>query len=313
MNKPFARAALAAGLLALTAQTAMAETIGVSMARADSVFLTILRQGMEGRAAETEGVTLQVEDAQNDPQRQLDQVRNLIAAGVDALIVAAVDGDGTPAMTRAAEEAGIPIVYAVHPPADLDTLPEGSAFVGSDEKQSGTMQTEEVCRLLGGNGAAYVLMGPLNNHASMVRTQDIEDVLATPACSGIRIVDRQVANWDRIEAQNVMTNWLSSSAEFDAVIANNDEMAIGAIQALKAVGRDAGSVVIAGIDATPDGLAAMKAGDLDVTVFQNATAQGAASVDAALGLTRGEAVDRRIWVPFELVTPKTMQDYAKSN
>ncbi|WP_407922198.1 sugar ABC transporter substrate-binding protein [Aureimonas psammosilenae] len=307
------RAALAATLLTAISAPASAQTVGVTMARADSVFLTILRQGMEARAKELPGVTVQVEDAQNDPQRQIDQVQNFIAAGVDAIVVAAVDGDGTPAMTKLATDAGIPIVYAVHPPADLDALPAKTAFVGSDEKQSGTMQTEEVCRLLGGKGAAYVLMGPLNNHSSIVRTKDIEDVLATDRCKGISIVDRQAAGWDRIEAQNVMTNWLSSSAEFDAVIANNDEMAIGAIQALKAVGRDPKSVVVAGIDATPDGLASMKDGDLDVTVFQNATAQGAASMDAAVKLAKGETVERNIWVPFELVTPANMQKYAKTN
>jgi len=295
-----------------TAASASAENIGVTVARADSTFLTILRNGMVERAKTLPKVSLQVEDAQNDPQRQLDQVRNFIAAGVDAIIVAAVDADGTPAMTKLAKEAGIPIVYSVHPPADLESLPEKTAFVGSDEKQSGTMQTKEVCRLLKGKGNAYVLMGPLNNHSSIVRTQDIEDVLATPECKGIKIIDRQAAGWDRIEAQNIMTNWLSSSADFDAVIANNDEMAIGAVQALKGVNRDVKSIVVAGIDATPDGLAAMKAGDLDVTVFQNATAQGAASVDAAVKLARGEKVDRTIWVPFELVTPQNMDKYTMS-
>ncbi|KQT64264.1 MULTISPECIES: sugar ABC transporter substrate-binding protein [unclassified Aureimonas] len=301
-----------AAMLASAATPALAETVGVTIARADSTFLTILRNGMEDRAKALSGVTLQVEDAQNDPQRQLDQVRNFIASGVDAIVVAAVDGDGTPAMSKLADEAGIPIVYSVHPPADLDSLPKKAAFVGSDELESGTMQTKEVCKLLGGKGSAYVLMGPLNNHSSIVRTKDIEDVLATPECSGITIVDRQAAGWDRIEAQNIMTNWLSSSAEFDAVIANNDEMAIGAIQALKAVDRDMKSVVIAGIDATPDGLSAMKAGELDVTVFQNATQQGAASVDAALSLARGEATEPKIWVPFELVTPANIASYDTS-
>jgi len=307
--KPSIPFTAAVALLAGVA-SASAENVGVTVARADSVFLTILRNGMVDRAKAMPNVKLQVEDAQNDPQRQLDQVRNFIAAGVDAIVVAAVDGDGTPAMTKLAKDAGIPIVYSVHPPADLATLPEKTAFVGSDEKQSGTMQTKEVCRLLNGKGSAYVLMGPLNNHSSIVRTQDIEDVLATPECKGIKILDKQAAGWDRIEAQNIMTNWLSSASAFDAIIANNDEMAIGALQALKSVKRDPKSIVIAGIDATPDGLAAMKAGDLDITVFQNATAQGAASVDAAVKLARGEKVDRNIWIPFELVTPAGMDKYA---
>lgn len=152
-------------------------------------------------------------------------------------------------------------------------------------------------------------MGPLNNHSALQRTKDVHDVIATDDCKGMSVLEEQTANWDRLEAANLMTNWLSSSLEFDAVIANNDEMAIGAIQALKSVGRDMNSVLVAGVDATPDGLASMAAGDLDVTIFQNAHAQGAAAIDAALALARGEPTEQQIWVPFELVTPQNMADY----
>ena len=292
---------------------AHAENIGVSMARFDSTFLTLLRNGMEARAAELGDVTLQVEDAVNDPSTQLNQVSNFIASGVDAIIIAAVDAESTPGMSALADAAGIPIVYANHPPADIDALPEKGAFVGSNEVDSGTLQTREVCRLLGGSGNVLILMGPLNNHSALQRTKDVHDVIATDDCKGMSVLEEQTANWDRLEAANLMTNWLSSSMEFDAVIANNDEMAIGAIQALKSVGRDMDGVVVAGVDATPDGLAAMAAGDLDVTVFQNAQAQGAASVDAAIALARGEATEQKIWVPFELVTPENMAEYQNKN
>jgi ribose transport system substrate-binding protein len=304
---------LSAAVLALFASAANAENIGITIARSDSAFLTILRDGMQNQAAKLDGVTVQVEDAQNDPSRQLDQVQNFVSSGVDAIIVIAVDGDSTPALTKMASDAGIPIVYANHPPADVDKLPETAAFVGSNEVDSGTLETKEVCRLLGGKGAAYVLMGPLNNHSSLVRTKDIHDVIATDECKGMSVIEEQSANWDRLEAANIMTNWLSTGREFDAVIANNDEMAIGAIQAMKAAGVDMSKVVVGGIDATPDGLAAMAAGDLDVTVFQNAIAQGAAAMDAAVALSRGQKTERQIWVPFELVTPQNMQDYATAN
>ena len=304
---------LSAAALALFASAANAENIGITIARSDSAFLTILRDGMQNQAAKLDGITVQVEDAQNDPSRQLDQVQNFVSSGVDAIIVIAVDGDSTPALTKMASDAGIPIVYANHPPADVDKLPETAAFVGSNEVDSGTLETKEVCRLLGGKGAAYVLMGPLNNHSSLVRTKDIHDVIATDECKGMSVIEEQSANWDRLEAANIMTNWLSTGREFDAVIANNDEMAIGAIQALKAAGVDMSKVVVGGIDATPDGLAAMAAGDLDVTVFQNAIAQGAAAMDAAVALSRGQKTVRQIWVPFELVTPQNMQDYATAN
>jgi ribose transport system substrate-binding protein len=304
---------LSAAALALFASAASAENIGITIARSDSAFLTILRDGMQNQAAKLDGITVQVEDAQNDPSRQLDQVQNFVSSGVDAIIVIAVDGDSTPALTKMASDAGIPIVYANHPPADVDRLPETAAFVGSNEVDSGTLETKEVCRLLGGKGAAYVLMGPLNNHSSLVRTKDIHDVIATDECQGMSVIEEQSANWDRLEAANIMTNWLSTGREFDAVIANNDEMAIGAIQAMKAAGVDMSKVVVGGIDATPDGLAAMAAGDLDVTVFQNAIAQGAAAMDAAVALSRGQKTERQIWVPFELVTPQNMQDYATAN
>ena len=304
---------LSAAALALFASAANAENIGITIARSDSAFLTILRDGMQNQAAKLDGITVQVEDAQNDPSRQLDQVQNFVSSGVDAIIVIAVDGDSTPALTKMASDAGIPIVYANHPPADVDKLPETAAFVGSNEVDSGTLETKEVCRLLGGKGAAYVLMGPLNNHSSLVRTKDIHDVIATDECKGMSVIEEQSANWDRLEAANIMTNWLSTGREFDAVIANNDEMAIGAIQAMKAAGVDMSKVVVGGIDATPDGLAAMAAGDLDVTVFQNAIAQGAAAMDAAVALSRGQKTERQIWVPFELVTPQNMQDYATAN
>jgi ribose transport system substrate-binding protein len=304
---------LSAAALALFASAANAENIGITIARSDSAFLTILRDGMQNQAAKLDGITVQVEDAQNDPSRQLDQVQNFASSGVDAIIVIAVDGDSTPALTKMASDAGIPIVYANHPPADVDKLPETAAFVGSNEVDSGTLETKEVCRLLGGKGAAYVLMGPLNNHSSLVRTKDIHDVIATDECKGMSVIEEQSANWDRLEAANIMTNWLSTGREFDAVIANNDEMAIGAIQAMKAAGVDMSKVVVGGIDATPDGLAAMAAGDLDVTVFQNAIAQGAAAMDAAVALSRGQKTERQIWVPFELVTPQNMQDYATAN
>ncbi|MDX0285044.1 substrate-binding domain-containing protein [Sinorhizobium meliloti] len=304
---------LSAAVLALFAGSAHAENVGITIARSDSAFLTILRNGMQDQAAKLDGVTVQVEDAQNDTSRQLDQVQNFVSSGVDAIIVVAVDGDSTPALTKMATDAGIPIVYANHPPADVDKLPETAAFVGSNEIDSGTLETKEVCRLLGGKGAAYVLMGPLNNHSSLTRTKDIHDVIATDECKGMSVIEEQGANWDRLEAANIMTNWLSTGREFNAIIANNDEMAIGAIQAMKAAGVDMSKVVVGGIDATPDGLAAMAAGDLDVTVFQNAIAQGAAAMDAAVALSRDQKTARQIWVPFELVTPENMKDYATAN
>jgi inositol transport system substrate-binding protein len=308
---------LAAAMTALMSGTALAANIGVSMALFDDNFLTVLRNGMVAQAKGMEGVNLQVEDAQNDVAKQLDQIKNFIASGVDAIIVNPVDTSATQAMSDAAAAAKVPLVYVNREPVNVDTLPDNQAFVASNEKDSGTLETQEVCRLFkeAGKTAAnvYVIMGELSNQAAVQRTKDIDDVIATPDCSFIKIIDKQTSNWRRDEAQNLMTNWLSTGTAFDGVIANNDESAIGAIQAMKAANVDMKSVVVGGVDATQDALAAMQAGDLDATVFQDAAGQGAGALDAALKLAKGEAVEQKVYIPFKLVTPTNIGDFLKKN
>lgn len=299
-------------LLLAMSSPSFAANIGVSMAKFDDNFLTVLRNGMQDYAATKDGVSLQVEDAQNDVSKQLSQIQNFIAQGVDAIIVNPVDTDATPAMTKLAVAANVPLVYVNRMPSD-NPLPAKVSFVGSNEVDSGTLEMQEVCKLMGGKGNILVLMGELSNQAARQRTQDVHDVIAKPECSGIKIVEEQTGNWDRTQGTDLMTNWISSGVQFDAVVSNNDEMAIGAIQALKAAGVDMNKVIVAGVDATQDALAAMKAGDLDVTVFQNAAAQGQGAVDTALKLSAGEQVESMVWVPFELVTPANMDQYLSKN
>jgi inositol transport system substrate-binding protein len=308
---------LGVAFAALMASSAHAANVGVSMALFDDNFLTVLRNGMIDYSKTLDGVTLQVEDAQNDVAKQLDQIKNFVASGVDAIIVNPVDTSATQAMSDAAAAGGVPLVYVNREPINVDALPDNQAFVASDERESGTLETKEVCRLFKEAGKTeanvYVIMGELSNQAAVQRTADIDDVIATPECSFIKIIDKQTSNWRREEAQNLMTNWLSTGTKFDGVIANNDESAIGAIQAMKAAGIDMKSVVVGGVDATQDALAAMQAGDLDVTVFQDAAGQGKGSLDAALKLAKGEAVDQKVYIPFQLVTPANIGDFLKKN
>lgn len=302
-------AAAVAGSLA--SPMAHAQKIGLAMAQLDT-FLTILKNGTLD-AGKKAGATVQVEDAGNDVGKQLSQIQNLIAQKVDAIIVNPVDTDATPKITKMVTDAKIPLVYVNRKPVDFDKLPAGVAFVASDEKVSGTVQTQEVCRLLKGKGNVLVLMGELSNEAARTRTKDIEEVVATKACSGLKIVDKREGAWDRTKGQDITTNWLSSGVKFDAIIANNDEMAIGAINALKAAKKWTPNSIVAGIDATPDALASMKAGDLKVTVFQNAAGQGSGAVDAAIKLIKKQPVERFVNVPFELVTPANLSKYAGKN
>lgn len=302
---------LGAALATLMASAAHAGTIGVSMANSDT-FLTVLRKGIEKSAGDA-NQPVQIEIAEDDVQKQLSQIQNFIASKVDAIIVNAVDTSATAPMTKLANDAGIPIVYVNRQPIDVDALGPKGAFVASNEVDSGTLETKEVCRLLGGKGDILVMQGDLANQAAVQRTKDIHDVIATPECSGMKILDEQTAVWDPVKAQDLMTNWIAAGHKPAAVIANNDNMAIGAINAMKAAGWDMKDVVVGGIDATQEALAYMKQGDLDVTVFQDAFGQGSGAVDAAMKLAKGEKVEAKVWIPFQLVTPENMDKFASKN
>ena len=306
-----------AGFAALMSTSAMAGEIGVSMALFDDNFLTVLRNGIQSYADE-KGQVVQIQDAKNDVAAQLDQINNFIASGVSAIIVNPVDTSATQAMSDAAAKAGIPLVFVNRQPINVDTLPDNQAFVASNEVDSGTLETIEVCaqlKALGKDPAnVYVMMGELSNQAAVQRTADIHDVMAAGKCAvTLNIIDEQTANWSRDQAQTMMTNWLSTGTAFDGVIANNDEMAIGAIQAMKAAGIDMATVVVGGVDATQDALAAMQAGDQDVTVFQDAAGQGSGALDAAIALAAGGAVEQKVYIPFLLVTQANVGDFLAKN
>ena len=298
------RSIVAIALYAILTSSASAQTLGASMAYFDDNFLTSLREAMTARAQEV-GASIQFEDAQGDVGKQLSQLQNFIAQGVDAIVMNPVDTSATPRMTKLATEAGIPLVYVNRQPEEQ--LPEGVIYVGSDENVSGKLQAEEIARLLNNEGKIVIMMGELATNAATLRTEGVEKVAAQH--EGMEIVEKQTANWQRNEAIDLMNNWLVSGIEMDAIAANNDEMAIGAIIALQQAGRDPKELVIAGVDATPDGLAEVARGNLDVTVFQDARGQGRAVVDSSVSLINGEPVDTYVMVPFELVTPENYKEF----
>lgn len=243
---------LAAAYLTLLGVPAQAETIGFSMQRFDDNFLAILRSGLEAHAKDLGNVTLLIEDAQGDIARQQSQIENFIAAKVDGMIVIPVEADAGVAMSKTADKAGIPLVFANNQPSNVDELPEKQAFVGSDQIQAGSLEAREVCRLLGGKGKAVILMGELGTLVARGRTEAVHEVFKSDECKGIEIVEEQTATWSRTQALDLTTNWLSAGLNFNAVIANNDEMALGALQAIKASGGSTGDYVVAGIDATQE-------------------------------------------------------------
>ena len=305
MKRLFPAFAIALVSCAIVLTSAMAQNIGVSLAYSDDLFLTTLREAMEKRAKEL-GVKIQFDHAQGDIGKQLNQIQNFVAQKMNAIIVNPVDTTATPNMTKLATDAGIPLVYVNLKPAE-ETLPQGVAYVGSDENVSGKLQGEEIARLLNNKGNVVILVGELATQAAVLRTEGVEKVVAKHP--EIKIVGKQTANWKRNEAIDLMNNLLVAGTKIDAVAANNDEMAIGAILALQQAGKDPKSLVIGGIDATKDALREMERGNLAVTVFQDPKAQGIGAVETAVKLTKGEKVESFVWIPFQLVTKDNYKEF----
>jgi len=248
---------LAGGLVALMATTAAAQEIGATFSRFDDNWLTVLRTGMVEYAGTIDGLSYQQEDATDDLAKQIDQVKNFVASGVDAIIVNIVDTSAGAAVSAAAGDT--PLVYVNREPDNVDVLPSTQAFVASNEIESGTLSGFEICKNLraagkAGGATGYLMNGQLSNQAAVQRSKDVHDVIGMDMCNFMTIIDEQTANWSRDEAQDLMTNWMSSGEPFDFVLANNDEMAIGAIQAMKAAGMDMADVQVGGVDASQDAL-----------------------------------------------------------
>ncbi len=275
--------------------------IGVTFPILDQ-FLQKVADGITAEAAK-QGVEVNIVAAQEKVDVQLGQVENFVSQKVSGIIIIPVDTDAAGPMTEAAQAAKIPLVYVNRRPSDL---PEGVPYVGSDSLYAGTVLMEQLAKLAGGKGNVVILQGDPANEAAQLRTKGCEDVVAKNP--GMKVTKKQAGNWYREKGLQIMENWLQSGDQIDIVCANNDEMALGAIQALKNANK-LDKVLVGGVDATADALAAMAAGDLEVTVFQDAKGQGAGGLDAAVKLAKGETVPPVVDIPYQLVTPDNMKDF----
>ena len=265
-------------------------------------FLQKVADGMQ-KEADAQGAELTIVAADNKVDTQLSQVENFISQGVDAILVVAVDTSAATPMTDAAKAAGIPIVYVNRNPSQT-----GVPYVGSQSLVSGTLEMEQLAKLAGNKGDVVIMEGEVTNEAALDRTKGCNDVAAK---AGMKVVKTAAADWDRAKGQALMENWLQSGVKFDIVCANNDEMALGAINALKAAGKKlgAGGILVGGVDATADALASLEAGELATTVFQDAGGQGGGGVKAAIDLINGKTVADYVDVPYQLVTLDNINDF----
>ncbi len=278
--------------------------IGVSLLNLSSEFIVMLDKAIEAKGAEA-GVQLIVNDAQRSADRQVQQVESFIAQKVDAIILNPCEVEASSPAVDKAVAAGIPIVNV-----NSETKSTPTAFIGSRDEESGRIAMSYIAQRLNGKGNIVMMQGFMGQAAQLKRDQGAREVLA--ANPGLKLLAQQTAEWDRAKAMTLMENWIQSYGDkIDAVFAQNDEMAMGALIAIEQAKRK-NKVVVAGVDAIADALQAVKDGRLDATVFQDAQGQGGNAVEVALKILRKQPYEKQVFIPFLLVTKENVGKYLKA-
>lgn len=242
-----------------------------------------------------------IADAENDLQTQYRQIRRMIEQDkVQGLIVIPVDTSAMEPVTVMAKRANIPLVYLNRQPFPLDRIPQGVYYVGSDPVDAGVKQADFLAEHLQAGNLA-ILMGIPNLENTIRRTAGLENRLKSIA-PDIQVIAKDYANFLRQPAYEITKRWIAQFGNrLNAIAANNDEMALGAVQALQEAGRP--DVTVVGIDALLPGREAVQQGLLAATVFQDATTQGETAIDMIRQLTQGQTpAQQYVLVPHLLIT-----------
>jgi ribose transport system substrate-binding protein len=283
----------AGGTPASTAAAPGTATVGLSISTMDNPFFVALRDGAQAEA-KADGINLITVDAQNDAAKQIAGVEDLIQKRVSVILLNPTDSDAVANVVKEATAAGIKVI-------SLDRAVNGaevSSHIASDNAAGGRMAGEFLLNKLGGKGNLVELEGIPGSSAARERGEGFDAVIAGKP--GVKLVAKQPANFDRAQGLSVMENILQGNKDIQGVFAQNDEMALGAERAIEEAGLK--NVDIVGFDATPNAVAAVKAGRLAATVQQKPELIGKMGVDTARLLIEGKPVDRNIPVPLALVT-----------
>ncbi|WP_147680186.1 sugar ABC transporter substrate-binding protein [Actinomyces ruminicola] len=231
------------------------------------------------------GITVTVFDGNSDAATQISQIESAVAQGYDGILVEPVSKEGIAPGLKAANEAEIPIATIVQ---QAEQQERAASYIGGDDTAAGKLQMEKVIEAIGEEGAIAVLYGPMGSDGQLQRKAGYDAVLAEHP--GVSVVLEQTANWDTAQALTVTENWLSTGTRIDAIVAQNDSMALGALKALTNAGEQ-GDVHVSGVDATDDGVASIRNGGMAGTVSQDTAGIGRLAVDTMDKLIKGETVE----------------------
>lgn len=252
-------------------------------------------------------VEVLMSDAQSSAATQVSQAENMAVKGVDVAIINAVDQEASAPAVDALVNAGIPVILLNTTVSNADLA---TSYVGIDDVEVGMMLMQMVGEALNGEGTINVVQGLLGHPANEYRWEGVQAELAE-SFPGITIGSAQPADWDRNKAMNVTEDWISSGADFDAVLSLNDEMAISAMNALEAAGKE--GIVVVGADALDEMLELIQEGKMYGTVFQNGDAEGRAALNAAIAAVLGVEIEKEYMIPNEIVTAENVDSYIGRN
>ncbi|MEJ2766156.1 ribose ABC transporter substrate-binding protein RbsB [Photobacterium sp. MCCC 1A19761] len=282
----------AAMLSASVSSTAAAQdTLAMVVSTLNNPFFVAMKEGAEAKA-QALGYNLIVLDSQNDPSKELSNIEDLTVRGVKAILINPTDSDAVSNAIRMANRSGIPVL----------TLDRGASrgkvisHIASDNIAGGEMAGQFIMEKVGEKARVIQLEGIAGTSAARERGQGFMNAVKA---NELKLLASQPADFDRTKGLNVMENMLAANPDVQAVFAQNDEMALGALRAVQASGKD---VLIVGFDGTDDGIAAVKRGKLGATIAQQPDLIGALGVETADKVLKGEQVEANIPVPLKVIT-----------
>ncbi len=275
-------------------QAAGMQTIGLSISTLNNPFFVDLRDGAKAAATRLK-VDLVVLDAQNDSAKEASGIEDLIQKKVAVILINPTDSAAIVPTVKKINDAKIPVVTVDRGANGGDI----AAHIASDNVAGGKMAAEYIGKRLKGKGNVVMLEGIAGTSAARDRGTGFREGLKK--FPGIKLLASQTADFDRAKGLTVMENVLQAQRKIDAVFAQNDEMALGAVQAIEAAKRQK-QIIVVGFDAIGDALAAVKAGRLAATIAQQPKEMGRLAVEAAVNILNKKPVAKFTGVPLKLVT-----------
>ncbi|PKF50461.1 ribose ABC transporter substrate-binding protein RbsB [Enterovibrio nigricans] len=267
------------------------DTMAIVVSTLNNPFFVTMKEGAENKAKEL-GYELIVLDSQNDPSKELSNVEDLTIRGVKAILINPTDSAAVSNAIRIANRSDIPVLTLDRGAQRGDVV----SHIASNNIAGGEMAGKFIMEKVGEKAKVIQLEGIAGTSAARERGEGFMNVVDG---GDMELLASQPADFDRTKGLNVMENMLAANPDVQAVFAQNDEMALGALRAVQASGKD---VLIVGFDGTDDGIAAVKRGKMAATIAQQPELIGAMGVEIADKVLKGQAVEKSIPVPLKVVT-----------